>query len=186
MKQAILFVILLVLLPVSEAIQDLLPGIPPSQERIQLLPIVFCFGVLALPLVRALCFALATALVQGLALLQIQSGQAEFGLTLAIVFFLVWAILLQMTSEATHGMRWELHALGSGLVTLTLLGGEFLVLCVKRGGFPINLAVLLRIGVPTAVAVLISPLLYFALRNLVPLAMESADAPTSKHPNFNR
>ena len=111
MSQAILFIILLVLLPVSSVIQDLLPGIPPAQERLLLLPVVFTFGVLALPLVRALWFALATALVQGLSLLQIQSGQMEMGLTMPVVFFLCWAIVLQMTSEATHGLRWELHAL---------------------------------------------------------------------------
>ncbi len=185
MRQAILFIILLLLLPVSEAFQDLIPGIPPSQERIQLLPVVFCFGVLALPLVRALFFALAAALVQGLSLIQIQSGQAEFGLTLAVVFFLSWAIALQMTSEVTHGMRWEVHALGSGLVTLSLLSGEFLVLCIKRGGMPVDLTVLYRIAVPSAAAVLVSPPLYFALRNLVPLASGDAEA-APKKPSFTR
>ena len=59
MRQAILFLILLILLPVSVVLQDLLPGIPPSQERILLLPVVFCFGMLALPLIPALFFALA-------------------------------------------------------------------------------------------------------------------------------
>lgn len=74
MRQTILFIILLVLLPLSVALQDLLPVIPPSEERIQLLPVLFCFGVLALPLVSALFFALAAGIVQGLVLIQIQSG----------------------------------------------------------------------------------------------------------------
>jgi len=185
MRQAILFLILLILLPVSVVLQDLLPGIPPSQERILLLPVVFCFGMLALPLIPALFFALAAALVQGLALIQIQAGQAEFGLTLPVVFFMSWAIVLQMTSEATHGMRWEVHALGSGLVTLSLVAGQFLVICVKRGGFPLDQAVFFRIGVPAAAAVLIAPPLYFALRNFVPMVSGDEES-LPKKPSFTR
>jgi hypothetical protein len=170
MNRTLLFLILVVLLPVALAVQDLLPGIPPCQERLLLLPVVFAFASLALPLVPALWFALLTALVHGLSLLQVQSGQAEIGLTLPVVFFLGWAILLQMASEATRGMRWELHAIGSALVTLTMLSGEFLVLCVKRGGFPADTGVLMRIAIPSAAALFVSPPLYLALRSLVPLA----------------
>lgn len=184
MRQAILFIILLVLLPVSLVVQDLLPGIPPVQERLLLLPIVFTFGVLALPLVRALWFAFFTALVQGLSLLQIQSGQMEAGLIMPVVFFLSWAIVLQMTSEATHGLRWELHALGSALVTLTMLAGEFLALCIGRGGFPVDLGVLLRIVVPSVTALFLAPLLYLLLRTLVPLAPDAQQP--AKQPVFGR
>jgi len=184
MRQGILFVILLLLLPIAVAVQDLLPAIPPFQARILLLPVVFCFGAMALPLVPALFFALATALVQGLVLLQIQSGQAELGLTVPVVFFLVWAIVLQMASDATHGTRWEVHALGSAVVTLSLLGVEFLVLCVRRGGFPLEMTVLLRIVIPSAASLLIAPLLYFTLRKIVPVFIE--EAPLPQKPNFSR
>lgn len=184
MRQAILFIILLVLLPVSVAVQDLLPGIPPVQARLLLLPVVFAFGVIALPLVPALWFALITAVVQGLALLQVQSGQYEMGLTLPVVFFIGWAILLQMASEATHGMRWELHAIGSALVTLTLLAGEFLVLCIKHGGFPLDFGALLKIAFPAAAALLLAPLLYLLLRSLVPLAAAPDISPAPKQPGF--
>jgi len=184
MRQGILFIILLLLLPIAVAIQDLLPAIPPFQARILLLPVVFCFGVMALPLVPALFFALATALVQGLVLLQIQSGQAELGLTVPVVFFLLWAIALQMTSEATQGMRWEVHALGSAVVTLTLLSVEFLMLCVRRGGFPLEMLVLQRILIPSVTSLLIAPLLYFALCNLVPVFNEESH-PVQK-PKFSR
>lgn len=186
MRHAILFIILLVLLPVSVALQDLLPGIPPAQERLLLLPVLFVFGVIALPLVPALWFALITAIVQGLALLQVQSGQSEMGLTLPVVFFLGWAIVLQMASEATHGIRWELHAIGSAMVTLTLLAGEFLVLCIKRGGFPLDFAVLLRIAVPAAAALLFAPLLYLLLRSLVPFAAPPDSSQVPKQPVFGR
>ena len=169
MKQTFLFILFLILLPVSVVLQDLLPTLPPHQERILLLPVLFCFGVLAQPLIPALFFALAVAVVQGLNLLQIQSGEIEFGLVGPVVFFLSWTILLQMASEITQGMRWELHALGSALVTLSLLGGEFLTLCAKRGGMPLDAVVLLRIAVPSAAALLLAPLLYMVLGSLVPI-----------------
>jgi hypothetical protein len=172
MRTTLLFILLLILLPVSIAVQDLLPPLPPMQERIFLLPVIFCFGALALPLLPALFFALATALVQGMALLQIQSGQIEFGLTGPIIFFLGWTVVLQMLSEATHGMRWEFHSIGSALVTLSLLAGEFLILCVKRGGFPVDLMVIFRIAMPSAAALLIAPLIYLLLIALVPYASD--------------
>jgi len=170
MNRVFLFLILVLLLPFSLALQDLLPALPPCRERLQLLPVVFAFGVLALPLVPALWFALLAAVVQGLALFQMQAGQAEIGLTLPVVFFLGWAIVLQMAGEVTRGMSWELHAAGSALVTGTMLLGEFLALCVRRGGFPVDPAALMRIAIPSVAALLIAPLLYLLLRNLVPLA----------------
>jgi len=63
-------------------------------------------------------------------------------------------------------------ALGSALVTLTLLGGEFLILCIKRGGFPLDEMVIFRLVVPSAAALLISPLLYLLLSSLVPYETE--------------
>jgi hypothetical protein len=176
MNRILLFLILVVLLPLSLALQDLLPSLPPCGERLLLFPVVFAFGVLALPLVPALWFALWAAALQGLALFQMQAGQAEIGLTIPVVFFLGWTIVLQMASEATRGMSWELHAIGGALVTFTMLTGQFLVLCIKRGGFPIDLSVLLRIAVPSVAAILLAPLLYLLLRSLVPLASEEERA----------
>ena len=178
MKPPFLFLLLLVLLPVSSALQDLLPGIPPHGERIQILPIVFCLGALALPTMPALFLSLAAAVVQGLALLQVQSGQAELGLTLPVVFFLGWGLLLRMAGEATLGMRWELHAAGSFLVTLTMLAGEFLILCVKRGGFPVDGPVLMKIFVPAVASLLLSPPAYLLLR---PLTAPPAAEPGELH-----
>lgn len=172
MRIRVLFLLLLVLLPVSSAVQDLLPAIPPHGARIQLLPVVFCLGVLLVPTVPALFLALAAALVQGLSLLQVQSGQAELGLTLPVVFFLGWGLLLRMAAEALGGARWELHALTSGFVTLTMLAGEFLVLCVKRGGFPVDGAVVTKIVVPAIVSLLAAPAAYLLLIPLAPRAGE--------------
>jgi len=180
MKTVLLFPFLLVLLFASAALQDLLPGIPPCQERILLLPVVFCFGMLALPPIPALFLALATAVIEGLMTLQVQSGQVEFGITAPVVFFLSWAIVLQMASEATQGMRWELHSLGSACVTATLLGGQFLLICIHRGGLNPDLSVALRIAVPAATSLLIAPLLYVSLASLVPVAPEVRPLPDLK------
>jgi hypothetical protein len=174
--RTLFLILLLCLLPVVVVVQDFLPILPPAQERIQLLPVLFCFGALALPFIPALFFALATALIQGLILLQFQSGQAENGLAPAIVFFLCWTIALQMTGEITHGLRWELHALGSFLVTITMLGGEFLMICAKRGGLPLSIDVLTRVAVPSGASLLLAPMLYLLLKSFVPITSEGSSA----------
>jgi len=60
------------------------------------------------------------------------------------------------------------------LVTVSMIAGQFLTLCIKRGGFPVDWSVLMRIIVPSAAALLIAPLLYFALRFLVPIAPDDS------------
>ena len=169
MKTGLLFILLLILLPCVVALQDLLPSLPPAQERILLLPLLFCFGVMVLPLLPALLYALIVAVVQGLILLQVEAGQVELGLVGPVVFYFGWAIFLQMANDTTRAMRWEIHAIASAMVTLSLLTGEFLILCAKRGGFPLDATVLLRIGVPSAAALLIAPFFYLLLRSLAPL-----------------
>jgi hypothetical protein len=176
MNRILLFLILSVLLPLSLAVQDLLPSLPPCGERLLIFPVVFAFGALALPLVPALWFGLWAAVLQGLMLLQVEAGQPEIGLTLPVVFFLAWTIILQVASEATRAMSWELHSIGGALVTLTMLAGQFLTLCIKRGGFPADFSVLMRIAVPSVAALLLSPLLYLLLRHLVPLATEEDES----------
>lgn len=183
MNRIFLFLVLVLALPLSLALQDLLPTLPPCGERLLVFPVVFAFGVLALPLVPALWFALWAAVLQGLILLQVQSGQAEIGLTIPVVFFLGWTIVLQMASEATRGMSWELHAAGGAMVTLTMLAGQFLTLCIKRGGFPMDLSVLMRIAVPSVAALLLAPLLYLLLRNLVPPVAHEGQGGMPKGPS---
>jgi hypothetical protein len=58
------------------------------------------------------------------------------------------------------------------------------MLCIVRGGFPLDQAALLRIAVPSAAALLIAPLLYLMLRSLVPLSQEGSQ--TAKQPDFDR
>ena len=82
-----------------------------------------------------------------------------------------------MTSEATQGLRWELHAFGSALVTFTMLAGEFLVLCITRGGFPVDFGVVLKIILPSVAALFLAPLLYLLLRSLVPMAPDAQAPP---------
>jgi len=173
MKTGLLFILLLLLIPLVVVVQDLLPPLLPAQERILLLPMLFCFGAMALPLLPALLYALIVGIIQGLILLQVQSGQVELGLVGPIVFYFGWAIFLQMASDATRGIRWEIHAVASGMVTLSLLTGEFLILCAKRGSFPLDSIVLLRITIPAAAALLIAPLLYLLLRSLVSFQTET-------------
>jgi len=57
-----------------------------------------------------------------------------------------------------------------------MLAGQFLTICIKRGGFPIDLSILLRITVPSVAAILLAPLLYLLLCRLVPLAADDTQA----------
>jgi hypothetical protein len=65
-----------------------------------------------------------------------------------------------------------------------IIGGEFLALCCRRGGFPVGMTVLWRIAIPPVASLLLAPLLYFLLRKLVPVFVEDEALP--KKPEFRR
>ena len=102
--------------------------------------------------------------------LSFQHDHVEIGLGWFIFFFMSWSVILQLVSDLTGGIRWELHSLGSALCTVTFLLGEFLLISLHRGHFSITAASLIFIAIPSAIALLISPLLYALLQFLLPPA----------------
>jgi hypothetical protein len=161
MKPFPLFFLLLVVLLLTLALEDLLPSmIFFGQAHLVLFPIIFCFAALALPFIRALLFGMITGLLEGLMVMHIQHGHVEIRLGWFIFFFMLWALALQLLSDLTRGVRWELHALASGLCTATFILGEFVLLSFSRGNFLITSDLLLLSCVPAGIAVLLAPLVY--------------------------
>ncbi|MFZ4115366.1 MAG: hypothetical protein ACOYK6_01430 [Chthoniobacterales bacterium] len=168
MKPLPLFFLLLVILLVTLAAEDLLPAlIFLGQAHLVLFPIIFCFAVIVLPFMGALFFGMMTGLLEGLMVMHIQHGHVEIRIGWFIFFFMLWALALQLLSDLTHGIRWELHALASGLCTATFILGEFLLLTFSRGNFFVTNDLLLLSCVPAGIAVLLAPLVYGLLEFLI-------------------
>ncbi len=169
MKTVFSFSFLFLLLVIALVLQDTFSGaIGFYQIHLFLVPIVFCFGALILSFQAALLFGLITGLLEGLMTLSFQTHHVDIGITWFLFFFMLWALLLQCITELTDGIRWELHALGSALFTASFLMGEWLLLSWNRGSFGITPMTFLFIAIPTALSLLLSPLLYYSLQFLLP------------------
>lgn len=169
MKTIFSFFFLLSLLIIALVLQDTFSGgIGFYQIHLYLVPVVFCFGALILSLPAALFFGLITGLLEGLMTLSFNAHCPEVGLGWFIFFFMSFAFFLQYITELTHGIRWELHALGSAFCTASLLVGEWLLIAWHRGAFNITSMTLLLITIPSAISLLLSPLLYYTLQFLLP------------------
>jgi len=169
MKTFFSFFFLLLLVIIALALQDTFSGaIGFYQVHLFLVPVVFCLGALILPFSTALFFGFITGLLEGLMTLSFQAHHPEIGIAWFIFFFIAWACLLQFITELTDGIRWELHALGSALFTASLLAGEWILLSWHRDSFSITTTTLLLIMIPSALSLLLAPLLYYSLQFLLP------------------
>lgn len=168
MKSIFSFLLLLGLLILTIVTQDLFPPMAfLGQAHLMLLPIIFCFAVLALSLPSALFFALVTGTLQGLLVMQVHNQHVEIKLGWFIFFFMGWTFLLQFLSDLADGVRWEIHALGSSLCTATLLLGEFFLLSLSRGHFIVSSHVLFLIGASAGITLFLAPFFYLFFQFLL-------------------
>lgn len=169
MKTIFSFSSLLLLLIIALVLQDTFSGaIGFYQIHLYLVPVVFCFGSLILSLPAALFFGLFTGMLEGLMTLSFEAHRPEVGLGWFIFFFMSFAFFLQYATELTHGIRWELHALGSAFCTASLLIGEWIFISWHRGSFTITSMTLILIAIPSALSLILAPLLYYTLQFLLP------------------
>lgn len=184
MKTVFPFLLLTFLLLLALMAQDLVvPASFLGQAKLLFVPLVFCFGALALPFPQALLFAVVTALLEGLMVMRITNDHVDIRLGWFFFFFIVWTVLLQFVSDLTHGIRWEVHALGSGLCTASFLLGTFLLVSFDRAHFFMRPITLFLIIVPSGAAVFLAPLCYATLQFLLPPAQAGRGARAASFAN---
>jgi hypothetical protein len=82
------------------------------------------------------------------------------------LFYVLVGTALQPLRPFFLAGRWEIHCLASGAVTLLLLLGQYLMVCLRRGSFLFDWTIFWHIVGPAVVALLLAPLVYFILRIL--------------------
>ena len=131
-----------------------------------LVPALFCYGALWLSFPAMLGLALYTGLLSDLAFLHVVGDRVEIGLGWSILFYVLVGTALQPLRPFFLAGRWEVHCLASGAVTLLLLLGQYLMVCLRRGSFLFDWTIFWHIVGPAVVALLLAPLVYFILRIL--------------------
>lgn len=145
-------------------VQGLLPPVPfLDNARLLIVPALFCYGALWLPFPGALALGLYTGLLSDLSLLHVDGSQVEIGLGWSMLFYVFIASALHLLRPAFPAVRWEIHSLASGAVTLLLLLAQYLMVCLRRESFVVDGAVLWQILGPALAALFLAIPICFLL-----------------------
>jgi len=167
MGRAGLFGILLVLLFLGSVLQHFIPPVEILQgARVLLVPVLICYGAMALPLPYMLGLVLAGGLMWDLGTLPRAAAGSDivFG-TSVLVFAGLGAIAHGLRPLFLQG-RWEVHCLMSGVITSLLVFVEYALITFHRAGWYWSDEILWRILGPGIFAMFLAPLVYLFFRAL--------------------
>jgi len=168
MNTAIITVASLVLIFLAFIVQMFIPPLAAfGDAHVILVPVFFALAALALPFPLMVGVAFYTGVLSDLVQMHFVGDQPEIGLGWSVVLYLAFGVALQGVRPMFLRGHWELHAFGSGLVTILLLAAQFVMISFRRldEGFVFNEYVIWRILIPGSIAFLVSPLVYFGLRS---------------------
>lgn len=144
--------------------------IPPmgflSGARVNLVPILFCFGALIVAFPWMLALTVGVGLMVDLATLQVVGESAEIALGWNVIFYLLIGLLCQGLRPLVLRGHWELHTLMSALTAILYPALQFGMITLRRmeeGGWFYSDVVTWRILGPGMLALFIAPILWFAV-----------------------
>jgi hypothetical protein len=150
-------------------VQEFIPPIRLMHgARLLLVPMVFCYGALALPFWAMLLMAAYSGLLMDLAYLNIPDGHVEIALGWSMVVFVFFGLFAHGLQPAFVAGRWWLHIPVSAISTSVFLALQFAMICFRRQGIFFNETVAWRILAPGAFAALLSPLVHLVVVKLGP------------------
>jgi len=179
MRDAVLVLGLLVGTFFLLVIQEFIPPMEfLSGARVNLVPILFCFGALIVAFPWMLGLTVGIGLMVDLASLQVVGDSAEIALGWGIIFYLLIGLVCQGLRPLVLRGHWELHTLMSALTAILYPTLQFAMITLRRmedGGLYYSDVVTWRILGPGILALFIAPIFWFG----VTLSM-------SRHGGFQR
>lgn len=175
MSTIFFFLVLAAALFLALVAQSFIPPLPWIEgARVLLMPLVFFYGALAMPLAGMLTLAfLAGFMWDALNTVIFDTGQAAEDGTrvLAVEISLGWSILVYAALGAIMSGfrplfqrgRWEAHCLLSGVCTALIVLAEYLMITFRRGEPLFTQEIWWRIGGAGVMALLLSPIVFFLL-----------------------
>jgi hypothetical protein len=144
--------------------------IPPmgflSDARVNLIPVLFCYGAMILPFPLMLVLAVAIGLMSDLATLQVVGGSAEIGLGWSVLFYLFVGLICQGLRPLVLRGHWELHTLMSASAAISLPALQFAMITFRRmeaGGIFYSSDVTWKILGPGIITLFVAPVFWFAV-----------------------
>lgn len=163
----IFFFTLLAVLYLSLVAQEFIPALPWLHgARVCLLPIVFFYGALAMPMAAMFLLAFATGFMWDAMTVQIVDGNVEISLGWSIILYAILGSVMSGFRPWFQRGRWEIHCLLSGLFTAVILFVEYLMITFRRGDFIFPPIIWWRIGCSGLAATALAPAVFFLLNTV--------------------
>lgn len=138
--------------------------IPPlhglNGARVLLVPMLFFYGALSMPVWALLLLAVYAGFSMDLVTLPVVNGQVEIALGWSIVYFVVFGLLAHGFQPAFQRGHWWLHTLMAAFGTSLYLALQYAMISFRREGFVFNEIVVWRILAPGLIAALFAPLVH--------------------------
>lgn len=131
--------------------------------RVLLVPMLFCYGALALPTWAMLLLAAFTGFLTDLMYLNVVEGRVEIALGWSMVYFVIFGLVAHGFQPGFQRGHWWLHPLLSAGGTILFLALQYLMITVRRQELVYNEIVLWRILAPGLIAAVIAPFFYLAV-----------------------
>ena len=146
--------------------------IPPLRAlhgaRVFLVPMLFCYGALAMPFWAMLLMAIYAGFLTDLAYLNVIDGHVEIALGWSIVVFVFFGLFADGLQPAFVRGRWWAHVSLSAACTCVFLALQFTMICFRRQGIFFNETVAWRIIAPGFIAAALTPLVHLTVVRLSP------------------
>lgn len=163
MKDMISLLLLLVCCFLLIIIQEHIPALENfGSSRIQLAPLLFCFGAMIISFPVMLLWAMGAGLLFDLSQLQFVGNSPEISFGVGALYFLVCGAVCHGTRPLFLKGAWWILSVLAFASTAGLLFLQYVLLSLRRfefGGFVWSEDVVWRILFPAAIAMLIAPLL---------------------------
>jgi hypothetical protein len=164
----IFFFVLLISMFLALVVQTFIGPLPMIGARVLLMPIIMFYGALALPTPGMLALSFCGGLMWDALHTQIVDGNVEIAMGWSIVLYAVLGTLMSGFRPLFQRGRWEIHCLLSGVCTSVIVLAEYLMITFRREPvvFVFTKDIWWRIGGAGLIAILLSPLFFFALNYL--------------------
>jgi len=141
--------------------------IPPldwmSNAHVYITPVLVFYGAMALPLPLMLVLVFWAGFLLDALTAQVIGGRVEISFGSSILLYAVLAGIMHGLRPLFARGRWEVHCIMSGICTSALLLGQYLMLSFRRGSIFFSREVWWQIGGPGLLAMLMAPLVFWAL-----------------------
>jgi hypothetical protein len=161
----IFFFVLIISMFLALVAQTFISPLPMIGAHVYLMPIIMFYGALALPTPGMLALVFVGGFMWDALHTQIVNGNVEIALGWSIILYAILGTLMSGFRPLFQRGRWEIHCLLSGVCTSIIVLAEYVMITFRREPVIVilNQEVWWKIGGAGLVAMLLSPLFFFAL-----------------------